>query len=461
MIEYIIKILGVQFAANPDYRFGDPETPEMWAKTIALLTELRDTMPRVVLKAEPTNSHDNRAVMVRAMGRKIGYVCRTQRDKIRSLVMGSKRGMLGAEIREVVIGKHGYLYITLRCEESTAVEAQEPGFNWMGWHTDIPLLPPMDALNAEEEAEFILEEELLPSLADADTTELQTYLGIWMAGSRHDISQEACSQRQQYIKLLMESERDEVRALAKELEHQSAGMCSRHRLEERVMEWWPRLVASDEASNMWVRWREQTKGQLGVGLRLIDGMLRQLPGNVYEHIDHLETVFSQLYYLCIPRAALTAILSLLVLRMRTCRELGIEMKPMSEADYEQCEQADCSISLKELTASLLKFPTSTALGMYGGMSTLMAEIPAWQKHSPEIHKQILAKAQEQQDKQEQKQEKIIETVKEAANKPTEVYYGDKNELQNGAQLLKLELPKDTDPAEIAARIAEQQKKLLE
>ena len=266
MIEYIIKILGVQFAANPDYRFGDPETPEMWAKTIALLTELRDTMPRVVLKAEPTNSHDNRAVMVRAMGRKIGYVCRTQRDKIRSLVMGSKRGMLGAEIREVVIGKHGYLYITLRCEESTAVEAQEPGFNWMGWHTDIPLLPPMDALNAEEEAEFILEEELLPRLADADTTELQTYLGIWMAGSRHDISQEACSQRQQYIKLLMESERDEVRALAKELEHQSAGMCSRHRLEERVMEWWPRLVASDEASNMWVRWREQTKGQLGVGI---------------------------------------------------------------------------------------------------------------------------------------------------------------------------------------------------
>ena len=383
MIEYIIKILGVQFAANPDYRFGDPETPEMWAKTIALLTELRDTMPRVVLKAEPTNSHDNRAVMVRAMGRKIGYVCRTQRDKIRSLVMGSKRGMLGAEIREVVIGKHGYLYITLRCEESTAVEAQEPGFNWMGWHTDIPLLPPMDALNAEEEAEFILEEELLPSLA---------------AGIYNYLPLAQCSQRQLYIKLLMESERDEVRALAKELEHQSAGMCSRHRLEERVMEWWPRLVASDEASNMWVRWREQTKGQLGVGLRLIDGMLRQLPGNVYEHIDHLETVFSQLYYLCIPRAALTAILSLLVLRMRTCRELGIEMKPMSEADYEQCEQADCSISLKELTASLLKFPTSTALGMYGGMSTLMAEIPAWQKHSPEIHKQILAKAQEQQDK---------------------------------------------------------------
>jgi hypothetical protein len=30
MTEYTIKILGAQYAANPDYKFGDPETPEMW-----------------------------------------------------------------------------------------------------------------------------------------------------------------------------------------------------------------------------------------------------------------------------------------------------------------------------------------------------------------------------------------------------------------------------------------------
>ena len=55
MVEYTIKILGAQYAANPDYKFGDPETPEMWARTIGMLSNLRDMKPRVVLKLEPTN----------------------------------------------------------------------------------------------------------------------------------------------------------------------------------------------------------------------------------------------------------------------------------------------------------------------------------------------------------------------------------------------------------------------
>ena len=90
----------------------------------------------------------------------------------------TKRGMLAADISKVVVDKHGYLFITLKCEEAVDDSAQEPGFDWSEWQTDIPLLPPMDALHAEEEAEFILEEELLPNLTDVDITELQTYLGI-------------------------------------------------------------------------------------------------------------------------------------------------------------------------------------------------------------------------------------------------------------------------------------------
>jgi hypothetical protein len=63
MIEYCIKILGAQYAANPDYKFGDPETPEMWARTIDMLSTLRDMRPRVVLKPEPTNPNDHLAEM--------------------------------------------------------------------------------------------------------------------------------------------------------------------------------------------------------------------------------------------------------------------------------------------------------------------------------------------------------------------------------------------------------------
>ena len=462
MKEHTIKILGAQYAANPDYKFGDPETPEMWARTIGMLSNLRDMRPRVVLKAEPTNPKDPLAVMARAMGNKIGYVCKDHRDKVRRMMSQSKRGMLAADISEVVVSEHGYLFVTLKCQEAVDGSRQEPGFDWSEWQTDIPLLPPMDALHAEEEAEFILEEELLPYLADVNMTELQTYLGIWMEGSRHDMSLEASRQRELYIKLLEESTRDEVRGLAAELKHQSGGMCSRHRLEERTLEWWPRLVDSAEAANMWGRWCEHTKGRLWEGLQLIDDLLRQLPGNLYQNIGHMEAVFSQLYYLCIPRAALTAILSLLVLRERTCRELGIEMRPMVEADYEKCMPESGKFSMKDLASSFLRLPTKIALGMFGGVSTLLAWHPEWQKSAPKIEEQILAKEQEQQDRQEQKQDKMIEEVEKAANKPTtQNIYGDKNEFQDGAQLLKIGIPEGTDPAEIAARIAEQQRALLE
>jgi hypothetical protein len=418
MIEYTIKILGAQYAANPDYKFGDPETPEMWARTIGMLSNLRDMKPRVVLKLEPTNPHDHLAVMARAMGNKIGYVCKPQRDKVRTMISQSKRGMLAADISEVVVNEHGYLFVTLKCPEAVDDSTQEPGFDWSEWQTDIPLLPPMDALHAEEEAEFILEEELLPYLADVDITELQTYLGIWIEGSRHDMSHEASRQRELYVKLLEESTRDDVHELARELKHQSGSMCCRHRLEERTQDWWPRLVDSDEAANMWGRWCEQTKGQLWSGLQLIDGLLRRLPGNLYHSIGHMEAVFSQLYYLCIPRAALTTILSLLVLRERTCRELGIEMRPMTEEDYEKCMPESGKFSMKDLASSFLKFPTKFALGMFGGVSTLLAWHPEWQMSAPQIEEQILAKEKEQQDRQEQKQDKMIEEVEKAANKKT-------------------------------------------
>ena len=433
MIEYCIKILGAQYAANPDYKFGDPETPEMWARTIDMLSTLRDMRPRVVLKLEPTNPNDHLAVMARAMGNKIGYVCKGQRNKVRTMISQSKRGMLAADIGEVVVNKHGYLFVTLKCQEAVDDSTQEPGFDWSGWQTDIPLLPPMDALHAEEEAEFILEEELLPHLMDVNITELQTYLGIWMEGSRHDMSHEASRQRELYIKLLEESPRGEVRELANELKHQSGSMCCRHRLEERTLEWWPRLVDSDEAADMWGRWREQTQGQLWGGLQLIDDLLRQLPGNLYQNISHMEALFSQLYYLCIPREALTTILSLLVLRERTCRELGIEMRPMAEADYEKCLPESGKFSMKDLASSFLKFPTKIALGMFGGVSTLLAWHPEWQKSAPKIEEQILAQQKEQQDRQEQKQDKMIETLKKGTNKIIingDIVEGDKVDEKN-------------------------------
>lgn len=119
-------------------------------------------------------------------------------------------------------------------------------------------------------------------------------------------------------------------------------------------------------------------------------------------------------------------------------------------------------SPENLTAAFLRFPTELALSFYGSMSTLMALDATWQKYAPKILERILAQQKERQERQEQKQDKMIEEVEKAANKPTtQNIYGDKNEFQEGAQLLKMGIPEGADPAEIAARIAEQQQTLLE
>ena len=55
---------------------------------------------------------------------------------------------------------------------------------------------------------------------------------------------------------------------------------------------------------------------------------------------------------------------------------------------------------------------------------------------------------------------LNETLKKAANKPmTQNIYGDKNEFKEGAKMLKLTTPDGAAPAEIAMRIAEQQKQI--
>ena len=120
------------------------------------------------------------------------------------------------------------------------------------------------------------------------------------------------------------------------------------------------------------------------------------------------------------------------------------------------------IRLDTIADCILRLPTiELQYSALQQVNTLLSGT-LWSEKAAEVLETMFAKVKEQQDRHEQKQDKMIESVKEAANKPTtQNIYGDKNELQNGAQILKMVIPKGVDPAEIAARIAEQQKALLE
>lgn len=413
MREYRIKIVGAQYAANPDYKYGDQETDTVRTNTIAMLNEINASRPLVVLLAEPTNSRNPQAVMARALGRKIGYVSDDELPLVRPWLLQSERGMLAVRIDRVEVRAHGYLFVSWSGQESVSVQ-QESESDWAMWQTEQPLLPPGEDQLAEDEAAFVLDEVLLPRLDEADVPMLETYLRIWMDGSRHDLSREARQRRSSLIERLEMAERTEIRQLAAELKHQRTAMCGRKMLMERTGQWWPGLVASEGAGRLWDRWRQETEGHPLTGLLRIDTMLRQLPGQLYMDIGHLEVMLSRLYYLRIPRRALQTILTLLVLRERTCRELGITMHPMTTNEYGIDPTERAGLTEEELKTAFQQFPAQLALGLYSNMATLLASSPTWQKCAPEIQRQILAK----QEKQEDKQNQMLESMERAASKPS-------------------------------------------
>ena len=73
--QHELKIVGVHYAVNPNYQEMEP-SPEMEERTIEVLKNLNEKLPRVVLMPESTNPVDQLAVMARVRGKRIGYVSR-------------------------------------------------------------------------------------------------------------------------------------------------------------------------------------------------------------------------------------------------------------------------------------------------------------------------------------------------------------------------------------------------
>lgn len=330
-----LKIVGVQYAANPKSGDSQEVSEEMAVRTIDLLRQLEELRPKIVLMSEPTNSHNPNAVMARAMGKRIGYVSDEQLRQVHLLMQGD--GKLLAEINEVVIGPHGYLFVNV-CEDiphpvSEHCELKE--VDWSCWTSDVLLLAQTDEEAAEDEAQFMLDDFLLPHLSTSKPAEVSLYVDVWMKTSRYDVSYEAREACNRYIELLISSEDSQMRTLAEGLIHHRTSMCSRQTNSERVSIWWKGLLASDELEQLWGRWQMKNEGRLWDGLYLIDSFLRNLPGELYQDLDRLGKFFSRLYYMKVPREALKSIVALLLLREKSCMALSITMRPLKEGDYQQ------------------------------------------------------------------------------------------------------------------------------
>ena len=158
---------------------------------------------------------------------------------------------------------------------------------------------------------------------------LKNYLKLWIDRSLHDFSVEAMQLRKRYIERLRGITSGSLEAEAKRLEKQYAAICSGQRTTYR-MQWWQQVQHSKSMERYWDEWHSSHKeDNLWLDLYKVDTQLRRMPGNLYALIGDLGSLFSTLRYRDdVTRSVLWDIYTLLQLRQRICRELGIAMKPL-------------------------------------------------------------------------------------------------------------------------------------
>ena len=335
MAEHQLLISGVHYGANGDSVAGHTETEEERLCTLELLSRIDSVRPVVVLSPDPSNHIHRNAIQARALGKRIGRVSYEDNERAWKLLRQTGMPMLLARVKDVSIKGHGYVNVIVEAEElQESLQPSALEIEWRLWLTDLPLLPESEQLQAQQEVAYVLDNVYLPHLAEADFKEVKTYLDIWLENSWHDLSREARQKRSEYIELLLASPNKEMRQLAEPLKEQRRRLLEREPLDRLATVWWDARLESAEVKYLWQQWRLKNENKLWLGLRRIDTLLRQLPGELYGDIGKLDVILSCLYYLNTPRKAFQSIMALLMLRDLTCRELGIAMHPMTEDEYE-------------------------------------------------------------------------------------------------------------------------------
>lgn len=333
MTEYQLKIVGVHYASNPEYVVGAECTEEMEEHTVDNLRRLALQRPRVVLIPEPGNPVDPNAVMARAMGRKIGYVTKSDLELAHRLLRCYGGNMLCAKITEVEVCRRGSLNIALEADDEKMehIQVSLSTYDWSGWRCLVPSLELHDKWLACQEAEYVISS-LLENPTPETRSELMEYMEVWIDNNLHDLSVDTKLLREYYMERLTALGDDALMPLVKRIDKQRTAICGDHRMSYRLA-WWRELGASPQMEMYWTRWTSRRGFDLWRDLRDIDQQLRSLPCDAYDYVGKRSYLFARLSSLDIPRHILWNVYTLLLLRERICAELGIALKPLAPDAY--------------------------------------------------------------------------------------------------------------------------------
>lgn len=319
-----IKIIGVQYAVNPDHKKDSPMTEEEKQHTIDFLSLLDRKRPIVSVTPEPSNLFDPDAFVVRWMSRKCGYVRNSEEYKsVAHAALGSSGGrFFKAKVCDVVVGDKGYFMVevVLHSEPKKLPLADK----WSGWDIDVPPLRYC-------ECELMLQDSLmmLEDIGCLDADEVREYCDVIVRNGRNALWREA-KQGIEALKCRLETIVG-MHDVADMLERMMAGICNEHREMERRQKWWPGILESEEAADLLRQWRcdsgieicEPSRVKLIEMLVHLEQCLLEMPAIVHPEIDNEVLLMSRAHYALVPEEKWRKILSALIIRRSLREELGL------------------------------------------------------------------------------------------------------------------------------------------
>ena len=330
-----IKIVGVQFAVNPEHVRGTEMTAEEQQRTIEFLTTMDRKRPRVSVRLEPMNENDKDAVVVRLLSRKCGYVRNMpeQKAKARAAMESLGRDHCMAKVVEVEVSAKGWFFIEVETDGRAIVPAVTKNL-WDDWNPGVRPMPKTEQMLMTEDAVECLDDALQPVLSQPkgyDDDDLAEYAKVICTEGRHVICSEIKRRIETCVMRMETIEGEEMRRLSRDLEHHLAGMCNEHRLIERRTAWLPELLLSAEASAAWREWlhvhgadtREASRLEMSGWLTQVEHDLANIPAIAPCQSDDDCSLLTRAYYTDITTDALLRLLTLIIVRRRLRERLGL------------------------------------------------------------------------------------------------------------------------------------------
>lgn len=337
-----IKIVGVQFAVNPDHERDTEMTAEEQQRTIDFLTTLDRKRPRVSVRMEPTNENDKDAVVVRWLSRKCGYVRNTPEQKAKAHVAMESQGgdHCMAKVVEVEISAKGWFFVEVETDGRKIVPVVTKNL-WNEWNPNVRPLPKTEQILMVEDAVECLDDALNNnSRCDDDNEDIAEYVKAICTEGRHVLCSEIKRRVETCVMRMEATEGEEMRRLSNDLEHHLTGMCNEHRLIERRTEWLHELFLSAEAGTAWREWlhdhgadaREVSRFEMSGWLMKVEYDLANIPAIAPCQSDDDCSLLTRAYYTDITTIAMLKLLTLIVVRRRLRECLGLPSSTLAPVE---------------------------------------------------------------------------------------------------------------------------------